>query len=148
VAGFPTLDAIEGTPWQYLALLIGATVGLVGINLINIPILFGALWRSGDAERQTIRDQLAAEAEPVITPVEYAGVEAERRFHLRSVAGYPQAVARAIVQAQNELAFRKAYVQRQGEDVDSDRPVVALRDEIARLRRESPAIKSTQESIL
>jgi hypothetical protein len=52
------------------------------------------------------------------------------------------------VQAQNELAFRKAYVQRQGEDVDSDRPVVALRDEIVRLRRESPAINSTQESIL
>jgi RsiW-degrading membrane proteinase PrsW (M82 family) len=147
IAGLPSLEAIDGTPWQYLALIIGSTIGLVGINLINIPILFGSLWRSGDAERQVIRDQLASEPESVITPEEYAGVMAEQRLWLRSLHTYPPPIGRAIVQRQNELAFRKAYVQRQGGDVESDRPVAALRDAISQLRRESPTISSAQESI-
>lgn len=145
--GLPNIDAIEGTPWQYLVLLIGATVGLVGINLINIPILFCALWRSGKTEREVVRNQLANEGAPVVTPEEYAGIVAERRFHLRSLPAYPPSIGRAIVQRQNELAFRKAYVQRQGGDVESDRPVLALREAIAQLCHESPTISSAQKSI-
>lgn len=146
--GFPDLAALEGTPWQYVALLFGATVGLLGINLLNIPILFWSLWQSGETERRVIRNQLASESASVITPEEYAGVAAEKRFQLRVLPGYPKPISRAIVQRQNELAFRKSYVQRQGGDVESDRPIFLLRDAIAQLRHKSPGINSAQESIL
>jgi RsiW-degrading membrane proteinase PrsW (M82 family) len=48
LAGLPSPDAIDGTPWLHVSLMIGSTIGLVGINLINIPILFWPLWRSGN----------------------------------------------------------------------------------------------------
>lgn len=143
LAGFSTPDAIDGTPWLYLALMLGSTVGLVGINLINIAILFWSLWRSGETERRVIRDQLAHEPKSVITPEEYAGVVAERRLRLRSLHTYPIPISRAIVQRQNELAFRKVYVQRQGGDLEGDRPIADLRDAITKLRRTSPTIRST-----
>lgn len=65
----------------------------------------------------------------------------------RSLPAYPPPISRAIVQRQNELAFRKAYVQRQRGDVESNRPAAAIRDAIAQLRRENPTISLTQESI-
>jgi RsiW-degrading membrane proteinase PrsW (M82 family) len=134
LAGLPSPDAIEGTPRLYVTLIFGSTIGLVGINLINIAILFWALWRSGEAERRVIRDQLADEPKSVITPEEYAGVVAERRLRLRSLPAYPAHLGRAIVQRQNELAFRKAYVQRQGKMVEGDRLAEVIRDAIAQLR--------------
>ena len=104
------------------------------LYLINLPILFWALWRSGEAERRVIRDQLADEPKSVITPDEYAGVLAERRLWLRSLPAYPAHIGRAIVQRQNELAFRKAYVQRQGKMVEGDRPGEAIRAAIVQSR--------------
>jgi hypothetical protein len=134
LAGLPSPDAIDGTPWLYVSLMIGSTIGLVGINLINIPILFWSLWRSGEAERQVIRDQLVDEPKALITPDEYAGVVAERRRRRRSLSAYPAPIGRAIVQRQNELAFRKAYVQRQGKAVEGDRPAEMIRATIVQLR--------------
>ncbi len=122
------IDQLQGTPWNYLMLSIGSTANIIGINLINLIILFAALWKSGDTERRVVRTHLQGEPEAIVTAEEYAGVEAERRLHLRWIAGYPKATARSIRSLQNELAFRKEYVQRRSADVDSDPPVLALRE--------------------
>jgi len=121
------MDKIAGTPWYYLMLSMGSTIALIGINLINLVILFVALWKSGDTERRVVREQLKGEPESVITPEEYAGAEAERRLHLRMVPGYPKELAKKIRSLQNELGFRKDFVQRHGSEIDNDPPVLALR---------------------
>jgi len=131
LAGVPFAQAEqilhEGSIWYYLMLSFASTINLILINTINLVILFVALWKSGDTERRIVREQLRGEAETLITPEEYAGVEAERRLHLRMPPGYPKKLARKIRSLQNELAFRKDYVQRHGGDLASDPPIVALK---------------------
>ena len=124
----------EGSVWYYLMLSFASTVNLLLINAINLVILFVALWKSGDTERRIVREQLKGESETVITPEEYAGAEAERRLHLRSFTGYSKKMMRKIRGLQNELAFRKDFVQRHGGDLASDPPAQAIREEIAQLR--------------
>jgi RsiW-degrading membrane proteinase PrsW (M82 family) len=131
------LSQIQGTPWYYIMLSIGSTINLVGINLINLIILFIALWKSGNTERRTIREQLKGEPESVITPDEYIGVETEHRLHLWSFTGYSKKMMRMIRGLQNELAFRKDFVERQGKTFENDPPAVAIREEIATLRSAS-----------
>jgi RsiW-degrading membrane proteinase PrsW (M82 family) len=129
LAGMPLeqLDQLQGTPWNYLMLSIGSTFGMIGINLINLILLFVAVWKSGDTERRVVREQLKGEPETIITSQEYVGVEAERRLQLRRVPGYPKKVAKAIRSLQNELAFRKEFVQRHRGDLDTDPPIAALK---------------------
>jgi RsiW-degrading membrane proteinase PrsW (M82 family) len=114
--------------------LVNATFDLIGMNLIILPILLAVLWKSGGTERRIVREQLKGESETVITPEEYAGAEVERRLHLRSFTGYSKKLMRKIRGLQNELAFRKDYVQRHGGDVNNDPPAQAIREEIIRLR--------------
>jgi RsiW-degrading membrane proteinase PrsW (M82 family) len=121
----------------YVTLIFGATFNLVVGNIIILPILFWILWRSGDDERRVAREQLKGEPETVITPTEYSGVEAELRFHLRTVPGYPKKIAKAILQLQNELAFRKEYLLAHDGDPNIDPPAQMIREEIARLRDRS-----------
>ena len=104
------------------------------INIINLPIIIYALLKSGDWERQVIRDELADEVGPVITSEEYEGVKAEKRFRLRGVPGYPKGVGRAIRNAQNSLAFHKAYLKRKNRHVEADPLAEYYRAEVAQLR--------------
>src|SRR5690606_15869398 len=104
------------------------------INVINFAILIFALVKSGNWERQVIREELAGEADSVITPEEYKGVQAEKRFRLRRVPGYPRRLAAKIRTAQNSLAFHKRYLQRKGRAADTDPLAQYWRGEIARLR--------------
>lgn len=92
------------------------------------------LWRGGVWERNVIREQLADEAEPVITPEEYEGVKRDRILRTRRIPEYNRRTSTAIVRAQDELAFRKWRVQKQGQDVEKDPLVASWRDELLRLR--------------
>jgi len=92
------------------------------------------LWQSGIWERNVIREQLADEPEPVITPSEYKGVKRDRSFQTRRIPDYDRRTSAAIVKAQDELAFRKWRLQHQGQDVSTDTLVTSWRDEIMRLR--------------
>jgi RsiW-degrading membrane proteinase PrsW (M82 family) len=127
----------EGTAIHNVLLMFGSTTNLLLINIIVLPLLFWAVWASGDQERRVVREQLADEPGPVVTPAEYIGVEAERRLHLRTIPGYSKPVARKILQRQNELAFRKEYLQTHGGDLENDAPLQAIRQEIAQLRSNS-----------
>lgn len=57
------------------------------------------LWQSGDWERQVIREQLADEVEPVITPEEYAAVKRDHPFATRYIPGLDRRTSAAIVRA-------------------------------------------------
>ncbi|WP_432807755.1 PrsW family intramembrane metalloprotease [Pantanalinema sp. GBBB05] len=92
------------------------------------------LWQSGIWERYVIREQLADEQEPVITPEEYQTIKDDRSFRTRRIPGYNRRLSAAIVKAQDELAFRKWRVQQQGQDVNQDELVASWRDELLRLR--------------
>jgi len=107
------------------------------INIIILPIIFYALAKSGNWERQVIRDELADEVGKVITPEEYEGVEAEKRFRLRGVPGYPKRVGRAILEAQNSLAFQKKYLDRKHRPVEGDPLAEYYRTAVAQLRGEA-----------
>jgi len=98
------------------------------------------LWQSGIWERNVIREQLADEQEPVITPEEYEGVKRDRSFQTRRIAGCSRRTSAAIVKAQNELAFRKWRVKQLGQNVNQDVLVASWRDTLIHLRSKQEAI--------
>ena len=70
-----------------------------------------AVWRSGVWERRVIREELANEVGRSVTPEEYQAIASDRMLRTRRVdRKHPQASA-ALVNAQNELAFRKRRVR-------------------------------------
>lgn len=97
--------------------------------LIVLALIFSGQW-----EQRTIREELAEEIDRSITPEEYELLRRESLFGLRTVPGYPKGIARSIVNAQNELAFRKWRVKHQGGDPEQDELVQAWRMDIVRLR--------------
>ena len=93
-----------------------------------------AVWRSGVWERRVIREELANEVGRSVTPEEYQAIVGDRMLRTRRVdRKYPQASA-ALVNAQNELAFRKRRVRNEGGDPERDSLVTGWREDIRRLR--------------
>jgi len=100
------------------------------------------LWQSGIWERNVIREQLADEQEPVITPEEYETVKGDRLFRTRRIPEYNRRTSAAIVKAQNELAFRKWRVQHMGQSPEKDPLVASWRETLGHLRDRTEAIRS------
>ena len=93
-----------------------------------------AVWRSGVWERRVIREELANEVGRSVTPEEYQAIAGDRMLRTRRVdRKHPQASA-ALVNAQNELAFRKRRVRNEGGDPERDSLVAGWREDIRRLR--------------
>ena len=120
--------------------LINANLGLITqienvlINIIILPIIIIFLLKSGSWERQVIQEGLADERGAVITPEEYEGVKAEKRFGLRHIPGFPRRIGRRIRSAQNGLAFHKAYLKRKSRPIEGDPLIEYYRAEVIRLR--------------
>jgi RsiW-degrading membrane proteinase PrsW (M82 family) len=115
-----------------------AVLEMLIINIVAIPILLIAIFRSGNWERRVIKKQLeneqsAGKTAPV-TAQEYEGVVAEKRFHVRRVPDYPKKLARSVRSTQNKLAFRKEQVQVHGGNPGEDPLAQAWRDDIVGLR--------------
>lgn len=106
------------------------------INIIIIPILISSLLKSGNKERQTIKEELSDEVGEVITAEEYQGVLEEKRFRLRKVHGYKKSVAKKIRNLQNGLAFHKAYMKKHNKYDVNDPVRTYYIQEIAKLRSE------------
>jgi len=93
-----------------------------------------AVWRSGVWERRVIREELASEVGRSVTPEEYQTIVGDRMLRTRRVdRDHPKASA-ALVNAQNELAFRKHRVRDDGGDPNHDSLVTGWREDIRRLR--------------
>jgi hypothetical protein len=101
------------------------------------------LWQSGVWERNVIREQLADESEPVITPSEYEGVKRDRSFQTRRIPGYDRRTSAAIVKAQDELAFRKWRVQQMGQSPEKDPLVADWQEALSHLRDRKEAIATS-----
>ena len=97
--------------------------------ILGIGVIRSEIW-----EVKTIRDYLFSEVGVSVTPDEYVQIELDAPFQGRVVPGYPKKIAAAILDAQDELAFRKWHVERDGGDVEQDELVQAWRARIAQLR--------------
>ena len=93
-----------------------------------------ALWRSGVWERRVIREELADEVGRSVTPDEYQAIVSDRLLRTRRIDRKHQQTSAALVNAQNELAFRKRRVQDEGGDPERDSLVAEWREDIRRLR--------------
>jgi len=120
--------------------LLEAWLAMSGVNLLVLgpflALMLWLLWRSGRWELRVIREELAAEAEPVVLPAEYDEIKREGMFQTRRIHGENRRTAAAIVNAQHELAFRKRFVRDRSGDPETDRLVMGWREEILELRRE------------
>lgn len=114
----------------WLAIITGVILTL-GLFYVALGYL---LERSDRWEQAVIRSELAAEVGKAITADEYRLLLQERPFALRAVPNLPRRIGRAIVNAQNELAFRKWRVRFEGGDPELDAVVAAWRADIAALR--------------
>jgi RsiW-degrading membrane proteinase PrsW (M82 family) len=111
-----------------------ATGSLIQLTIF-VPfllIMVLAVWRSGVWERRVIREELASEVGRSVTPEEYQAIVSDRMLRTRRI-DRSQASA-ALVNAQNELAFRKHRVQSEGGDPERDSLVAGWREDIRRLR--------------
>jgi RsiW-degrading membrane proteinase PrsW (M82 family) len=105
--------------------------------ILFFPLLLIAValvWRSGVWERRVIREQLAEEVGGAVTPEEYARIERDGLIRTRRIERTARHTSAALVNAQNELAFRKWRVQAEGGDVERDPLVQGWRRRIAELR--------------
>lgn len=138
VAG--TILAFLGLPGATLASAPPAALWLAVVTgiVLTLGLFYVALGhllqRSGRWEQEVIRTELAGEVGKVITADEYRILQAEGLFGLRAVPNYPTRISRAIVNAQNELAFRKWRVRFEGGDPEADAIVAGWRAEIAAWR--------------
>jgi hypothetical protein len=99
-----------------------------------VLLLVWIIRRSGEAERNVIREELAGEVGSCVTRDEYDAICADRRYRTRRVDASNKAVTAALVNAQNELAFRKRRLADRGYDAELDPVVAGWRAEISRLR--------------
>jgi RsiW-degrading membrane proteinase PrsW (M82 family) len=93
-----------------------------------------AVWRSGVWERRVIREELANEVGHSVTPKEYQAIAGDRMLRTRRVDRKRQQASAALVNAQNELAFRKRRVRNEGGDPERDSLVAGWREDIRRSR--------------
>jgi hypothetical protein len=93
------------------------------------------LYRSGRAERRVIVEELEPEIGRSVTEAEYGAIVADRTFRTRRIDPRNGKVSAAIVNAQNELAFRKRRLRDRGFDPALDGLVEQRRAQIAALRQ-------------
>jgi RsiW-degrading membrane proteinase PrsW (M82 family) len=116
------------------AMWIAAVVMNIVLQGLPYLLLGAALYMSARWERDVIRTQLADEVGTTVTPEEYQTIVGDRIFQTRRIPSRTDKRALAIINAQNELAFRKWHVVRDGGDPTTDPLVRAWREDIVRLR--------------
>jgi hypothetical protein len=105
--------------------------------MIFVPFLLImalAIWRSGVWERRVIREELADEIGRAVTSEEYRAVANDRVLRTRRIERADPRLSAALVNAQNELAFRKRRVKEEGGDPELDELVAGWRSDIRHLR--------------
>jgi RsiW-degrading membrane proteinase PrsW (M82 family) len=109
------------------------------LALLPFLVMTGAaLWWSGRWERRVIREELGSEIGRAVTPREYEEIARDHILRTRRVSGIQRGASSALVNAQNELAFRKRRVREDGEDPEHDNLTNRWREEIRRLRQLAP----------
>lgn len=131
----------EGPPEiGFVAAWLQASLLELTIFLPFVLLMSFALWRSGAWERRVIIEELIGEVGVAVSPAEYEQILHDRMFRTRRIDRLHRALSAAIVNAQNELAFRKRRARDEGRDPEHDRLVAAWREEIRLLREREPQI--------
>ncbi len=117
-----------------LVVWVATALGTLVSNFWAYILLGIAIYRSEQWEVETVRRSLFGEVNVSVTPDEYALIERDAPFKGRRVPGYPRKIARAIMRAQNELAYRKWHVEADGGKADDDGLVKGWRARITSLR--------------
>jgi RsiW-degrading membrane proteinase PrsW (M82 family) len=133
----------EAAPTEALAPpTMGLFDAMISASLSNLVVfapfallLVVILWRSGKAERRTILDELRDEVGRSVTAEEYTEIGRDRMMRTRRIDSRHPAVSAALVNAQNELAFRKRRLRNQGYDPTNDALLEERRTQINALRR-------------
>ena len=126
----PPTESVAPPDVGLLETMLSASISNLVIFLPFVLLLAWIIRRSGEAERTVIREELAGEVGRCITRDEYAAICADgRRVDARN-----RAASAALVNAQNELAFRKRRLADRGYDAERDPVVAGRRAEIATLR--------------
>ena len=124
---------------------VATALGTLVSNFWAYILLGIAVFKSERWEIETIRKSLFDEVNVSVTPEEYALIEQDAPFKVRSVPGYPPKIARAIFRAQNELAYRKWHVEEDGGKVQDDDLVKAWRARIASMRASGKVVPAANE---
>lgn len=119
----------------FLDAFVGGSINELVILLPFLLVTGLALWWSGVWERRVIREELGSEIGRAVTPGEYDDIVQDRILRTRRVRGMQRGASSAVVNAQNELAFRKHRVREDGKDPEGDNLVNRWREEIRRLRQ-------------
>ena len=130
----PPTESVAPPDVGLLETMLSASISNLVIFLPFVLLLAWIIRRSGEAERTVIREELAGEVGSCITRDEYAAICADGRYRTRRVDARNRAASAALVNAQNELAFRKRRLADRGYDAERDPVVAARRAEIATLR--------------
>jgi len=130
----PPTESVAPPDVGLIETMVSASISNLVIFLPFALLLAWIIRRSGDAERTVIREQLAGEVGSCITSQEYAAICADGRYRTRRVEALNRAASAALVNAQNELAFRKRRLADRGYDAELDPVVAGWRAEIVRLR--------------
>ena len=139
-------QAGEAAPTEVLAPpTIGVLEAMISASITNLIVflpfallLAAIIYRSGKAERQVILEELRDEVGGSVTESEFAAIGADRMFHTRRIDPQHAAVSSALINAQNELAFRKRRLKDRGFDPGSDALLDQRRAQISALRQKLP----------
>ena len=123
------------TLWD--AMITASLTNLVVFLPFALLLVF-VLYRSGKAERRVIVEELADEVGHSVTAAELAAIEADRTFLTRRIDPRHARVSAALVNAQNELAFRKRRLKSRGLDPSLDSLLEQRRAQISALRQKLP----------
>jgi hypothetical protein len=115
--------------------MLAASISNLIVFLPFALLLVAILYRSGRAERRVIVAELESEIGRSVTEAEYRAMAADRTFRTRRIDPRDGKVSAAIVNAQNELAFRKRRLRDRGFDPELDGLVEQRRAQIAALRQ-------------
>jgi len=114
--------------------MISASVSNLVIFLPFALLLAWIIRRSGRWERAVIREELAGEIGGSVTPAEFEAIERDTTFRTRRIDARDRTASADLVNAQNELAFRKRRLRDRGFDPEQDPVVARRREEVEALR--------------
>jgi len=118
--------------WNALA---AASVTNLIVFLPFALLLAFILYRSGRAERRVIVEELADEVGRSVTDEEFGAIALDRVFRTRRIDPRHPQVSAALINAQNELAFRKRRLKYRGFDPTHDGLLEQRRAQISALRQ-------------
>jgi protease PrsW len=117
----------------FLDALLASSVRDILIFLPFVMIAALVLWRSDVWERRVIREELGTEPGDVVSAPEYDDIVHDMALRTRRMDRMDPRIAAALVNTQNELAFRKRWLREAGTDPASDTAAAHLREQIRRL---------------